>query len=217
MRRFTHQCPELRALHASLRQITTRRTPFVSIRAGARQMHATPLARYADKPQAQAPAPANLSELDMLGNTPAPSTSIDVCMYDGFGLNSGITINGGDGALLVNGEAFAWRPWEIKGEKRMVNDKGQFDIPKESLSIFSMLWPRPGKPSFALGGLVCSGHSVLIEDDTRPAHYRRRKDDSTAEPGDEKSHLGARYACRGAGYKERGLAVQHAGYGAWRR
>lgn len=197
MRRFVHQCPELRALHASLRQMTTRRTPFFSMRAGARQMHATPLACYADKPQAQA-APANLSELDMLGNTPAPSTSIDVCMYDGFGLNSGITIDGGDGALLVNGEAFAWRPWEMKGEKRMVNDKGQFDIPKESLSIFSLLWPRPGKLSFALAcprSLTWSENGMLTEDDTRPAHYRRRKDDFAAKPGDKKGHLGARHAC----------------------
>lgn len=165
MRRFAHRCPELRALHASLRQQTSRRSaaasPFVSIRAGAgaRQIHATPIARYADKTSSQATAPANLSELDMLGNTPAPSTSVDVVTFDGFGLNSGITIDGGDGALLVNGEAFAWRPWEVRGEKRMVNDKGQFDIPKESLSVFSMLWPRPGKPSFAkswfVEGMVC--------------------------------------------------------------
>lgn len=65
-------------------------------------------------------------------------------MYDGFGLNSGITIEGGDGALLVSGEAFAWRPWEVIGEKRLVNGKGQFELPREAFGLFDMLWPRPG-------------------------------------------------------------------------
>lgn len=66
-------------------------------------------------------------------------------MQDGFGLNSGITITGGDGALLVNGEAFSWRPWVANGNKSLVNKKGQFEIPAEALSMFDMLWPRPGK------------------------------------------------------------------------
>lgn len=65
-------------------------------------------------------------------------------MHDGFGLNSGITIEGGDGALLVSGEAFAWRPWEVIGEKRLVNAKGQFELPREAFGLFDMLWPRPG-------------------------------------------------------------------------
>lgn len=65
-------------------------------------------------------------------------------MYDGFGLNSGLTITGGNGALLVNGEAFAWRPWEATGSMELVNKKGQFDLPKEAFGIFDLLWPRPG-------------------------------------------------------------------------
>ncbi|KAK5994592.1 mRNA-capping enzyme [Cladobotryum mycophilum] len=44
------------------------------------------------------PPPTSFSELDVLGNTPVPSTSVDVCMYDGFELNSGVTISGGWGA-----------------------------------------------------------------------------------------------------------------------
>lgn len=79
----------------------------------------------------------------MLGSVPVPSTSVDVCMYDGFGLNSGITIAGGDGALLVNGEAFAWRPWEVSGEKKLVNEKGQFEVPAEAFGLLDVLWPRP--------------------------------------------------------------------------
>lgn len=65
-------------------------------------------------------------------------------MHDGFGLNSGITIEDGDGALLVSGEAFAWRPWEVTGEKKLVNAKGQFELPREAFGLFEMLWPRPG-------------------------------------------------------------------------
>ncbi|EHK21410.1 uncharacterized protein TRIVIDRAFT_19192, partial [Trichoderma virens Gv29-8] len=88
----------------------------------------------------------SFSELDVLGSVPVPSTSVDVCMYDGFGLNSGITIAGGDGALLVNGEAFAWRPWEVSGEKKLVNEKGQFEVPAEAFGLLDVLWPRPGIP-----------------------------------------------------------------------
>jgi hypothetical protein len=65
-------------------------------------------------------------------------------MYDGFGLNSGLTITGGDGALLVNGEAFAWRPWEAKESMELVNKKGQFELPVEAFGVFDVLWPRPG-------------------------------------------------------------------------
>lgn len=64
-------------------------------------------------------------------------------MYDGFGLNSGITITGGDGALLVNGEAFRWKPWEARGSLELVNKKGQFDLPLEAFGLFDFLWPRP--------------------------------------------------------------------------
>ncbi|KAL6823422.1 DUF498 domain protein [Trichoderma camerunense] len=85
----------------------------------------------------------SFSELDVLGSVPVPSTSVDVCMHDGFGLNSGITIAGGDGALLVNGEAFAWRPWEVSGKMKLVNEKGQFEVPAEAFGLFDVLWPRP--------------------------------------------------------------------------
>lgn len=88
--------------------------------------------------------PTNLNDLNVLGNAPAPSTSVDVCMYDGFGLNSGITISDGNGALLVDGEAFTWRPWEVKGTKKLANKKGQFDVPGEAFALFDLLWPRPG-------------------------------------------------------------------------
>ncbi|KAG5951616.1 hypothetical protein E4U58_001127 [Claviceps cyperi] len=79
----------------------------------------------------------------MLGDVPPPSTSVDVCMHDGFGLNSGITIKDGDGALLVNGEAFSWRPWKGRESMELTNKKGQFDLPLEAFGLFDILWPRP--------------------------------------------------------------------------
>lgn len=101
------------------------------------------LSKRSDGPP-ESPPPTSFNELDVLGSVPVPSTSVDVCTYDGFGLNSGITIEGGDGALLVSGEAFAWRPWEVIGEKKLVNEKGQFELPREAFGLFDMLWPRPG-------------------------------------------------------------------------
>lgn len=102
----------------------------------------------------------SFSELDVLGSVPVPSTSVDVCMHDGFGLNSGITIQGGDGALLVHGEAFAWRPWEASGRKRLVNDKGQFELPEEAFGLFDVLWPRPGM-SFLIAFMAGSSSAFL--------------------------------------------------------
>lgn len=112
-----------------------------------RSLHTTP---SVGKKKEQEHTPTSLQDLDVLGSAPVPSTSVDVCMYDGFGLNSGMTITDGDGALLVDGEAFTWRPWEITGEMRVLNDKGQFDVPAEAFGVFDMLWPRPGKLQFAL-------------------------------------------------------------------
>lgn len=90
----------------------------------------------------------SLNDFNVLGNTPAPATSVDVCMHDGFGLNSGVTITGGSGALLVDGEAFEWKPWTVLGHKRLLNKKGQFELPAEAFGVFDVLWPRPGMSPF---------------------------------------------------------------------
>ncbi|KAF4825147.1 NADH dehydrogenase [ubiquinone] 1 alpha subcomplex assembly factor 3 [Colletotrichum siamense] len=85
----------------------------------------------------------DFSELDVLGNTPTPSTSIDVCMSDGFSLNSGLKILDGNAAILIGGEAFEWRPWEAKGTMNLINAKGQFEIPPEAFGVLELVWPRP--------------------------------------------------------------------------
>ncbi|KAJ3503768.1 hypothetical protein NM208_g16448 [Fusarium decemcellulare] len=64
-------------------------------------------------------------------------------MYDGFGLNSGATISDGNGVLLIDGEVFNWRPWEVKGSMHLANKKGQFEIPPQAFALFDLLWPRP--------------------------------------------------------------------------
>ncbi|KAI1182870.1 hypothetical protein F5B17DRAFT_418720 [Nemania serpens] len=89
------------------------------------------------------PPPTDFAAMDVLGNTPVPSTIVDICMSDGFQLNSGARIIEGSGVILIGGEAFAWRPWLPRGEHRLLNAKGQWEIPNETLGLLSLLWPRP--------------------------------------------------------------------------
>ncbi|RDA94524.1 hypothetical protein CP533_2707 [Ophiocordyceps camponoti-saundersi (nom. inval.)] len=107
-----------------------------------RWIHTTPGWKKQDNPPSEPPS-TDFDAMNMLSNTPVPSTSVDVCLYDGFGLNSGITISGGDGVLLVSGQAFTWRPWLINGAMKLVNEKGQFDLPKVAFGLFEVLSPRP--------------------------------------------------------------------------
>lgn len=94
------------------------------------------------------PPPTDFAAMDVLGNAPIPSTTVDICMSDGFQLNSGAKIENGSGVILVGGEAFKWQPWLPRGEHRLLNAKGQWEIPNEALGPLSVLWPRPGKLRF---------------------------------------------------------------------
>ncbi|EFQ25256.1 hypothetical protein CGRA01v4_06394 [Colletotrichum graminicola] len=105
------------------------------------QFHTCPI-RSREKPKDYQGA-TDFGEMDVLGNTPIPSTSIDACVPDGFHLNSGVKVMDGDAALLVGGEAFAWRPWEAKGSKKLINAKGQFELPAEAFGLLGLVWPRP--------------------------------------------------------------------------
>ncbi|KAK4124012.1 hypothetical protein N657DRAFT_572362 [Parathielavia appendiculata] len=106
--------------------------------------------------------------MDVLGATPVPSTAVEACHEDGFSLNSGVHITGGSGALLVGGEAFCWRPWEISAEKlgnnsvsgtgskgdrrrRLVNDRGQWEVGEEAFGVLGVVWPRPDLLILGLG------------------------------------------------------------------
>lgn len=111
-------------------------------------VQASPKPRSHDRgPQSSEDTQTDFGSLDVLGNTPAPSTSIDACLWDGFHLNSGVKVVGGSGVLLVAGDAFAWKPWEANtGERklRMVNEKGQFEVPDEAWGLLELVWPKPG-------------------------------------------------------------------------
>ncbi|KAI0118943.1 hypothetical protein GGR51DRAFT_554633 [Nemania sp. FL0031] len=105
----------------------------------------------ADRRHGDLPPPTDFAAMDVLGNTPVPSTTVDICMSDGFQLNSGARITDGSGVILVGGEAFSWRPWLPRGENRLLNAKGQWEIPNESLGSLSVLWPRPDLLILGLG------------------------------------------------------------------
>lgn len=109
----------------------------------------TPSARL---PEAKEDNPgADLNALNVLGNVAAPTTAVEATLDDGFHLDNGLKVRGGDGVLLVGGEAFAWRPWSTRPSKakaEMVNRKGQFEVDEEVWGLLSMVWPRPGESLF---------------------------------------------------------------------
>ena len=89
----------------------------------------------------------DFGSLNVLGNTPPPTTSIDACLTDGFHLDNGLKVGGGSGCFLVAGEAFSWRPWEASGSSskgQMINTKGQWEVQKAAWGILDLVWPKPG-------------------------------------------------------------------------
>ncbi|KAL2819373.1 hypothetical protein BDW59DRAFT_151537 [Aspergillus cavernicola] len=99
----------------------------------------------------------DFAALNVLGNMPAPTTAVDACLDHGFHLDNGVKITGGDGVLLVGGEAFAWRPWMGKkdgGKKDMVNSKGQFEVDEQAWGLLGLLWPRPDLLILGMGASV---------------------------------------------------------------
>ena len=83
----------------------------------------------------------DFNEMNVLSSAAAPTTSIDACLSDGFHFDSGLKIGGGNGCLLVGGEAFVWRPWD---RRRLLNAQGQWDVKAEAWGILELVWPKPG-------------------------------------------------------------------------
>ena len=97
--------------------------------------------------------------MNVLGNTPTPTSSIDACLSDGFHFGNGIKIEGGAGCMILAGEVFTWRPWRAaseghRGQTSLLNKKGQWHVEPEAWSLLEVLQPKPGKSTFlhALGG-----------------------------------------------------------------
>lgn len=101
--------------------------------------------------------------MNVLGNTPAPTTAVDTCMDDGFALDSGLKISGA-GVLLLGGEAFKWRPWARVNRKegtigqggtgdddkgvaspggKLLNSKGQLEVDNKAWGVLDLVWPKP--------------------------------------------------------------------------
>ncbi|MCJ1379185.1 hypothetical protein MMC17_002285 [Xylographa soralifera] len=96
----------------------------------------------------------DFGSMNVLGNTPPPTTSIDACLTDGFHLDNGLKVGGGSGCFLVAGEAFSWRPWEASGSSKqgqMINPKGQWEVEKEAWGILDLVWPKPDMLILGLG------------------------------------------------------------------
>lgn len=101
-----------------------------------------------NEPIPDGPPTTDFSRMDMLSQAPAPSTSVDICSSDGFKLNSGVSIYDGKGVVLLGGEAFEWQPWGT--DKRLVNKKGQWEVPEAAFGMFDLVWPRPGTSTSSL-------------------------------------------------------------------
>ncbi|KGM92227.1 uncharacterized protein PADG_11765 [Paracoccidioides brasiliensis Pb18] len=97
---------------------------------------------------------------NVLMDVAGPSTAVDACLPDGFHLNNGVKITGGDGCLLVDGEVLAWRPWEAgKGENgrgmaAMINEKGQWEVDAEVWGVLRLIRPKPDLLILGLGASV---------------------------------------------------------------
>lgn len=146
-------------------------------------------------PESQEDTQTDFAALNVLGNIPTPTTAVDACLDTGFHLDNGVKITGGDGVLLVAGEAFTWRPWLGKkkdGQKNdLVNAKGQFEVDEQAWALLDLVWPRPGmflltRLSFILLALVeCI---LTIWGGGRSTNSRDGRIDSASLAGDEEAY-----------------------------
>ncbi|KAL9596997.1 MAG: hypothetical protein Q9219_005423 [cf. Caloplaca sp. 3 TL-2023] len=93
--------------------------------------------------------------MNVLGNTPAPTTCIDACLSHGFHLDNGVKIGGGSGCLLIAGEAFGWQPWKAENNNnstgKTINSKGQWDVGPKAWGLLEIVWPKPDLLILGLG------------------------------------------------------------------
>ncbi|APA15248.1 hypothetical protein sscle_14g100180 [Sclerotinia sclerotiorum 1980 UF-70] len=161
-RRYSEKLPSSHKTPISISKLPTQQSPQHTS-----HTYSHPPTTHDRGPLSSETTQTDFSMLDVLGNTPSPSTSIDACLSDGFHLNSGVKIGGdgkfvegkwrgGSGVLLVGGEAFGWRPWvygeeEREKERELVNKKGQFDCADEVWGVLGCVWPRPDLLILGLG------------------------------------------------------------------
>ncbi|KAJ5748549.1 uncharacterized protein N7511_010245 [Penicillium nucicola] len=147
--RLSHQTPSSRRNNSS----NIRPSRMVS------RAHAHKPASRDRGPESNEDTVTDFAALNVLGNIPVPTTAIDATLDSGFHLNSGVKVTGGDGLLLVGGEAFAWRPWKaVEGaqddraaKNSMINAKGQFELDESVWGILDVVWPKPDMLILGLG------------------------------------------------------------------
>lgn len=110
-------------------------------------------------PKSDEDTQTDFGAMDILGNMSTPATSIDACINDGFHLNNGIKTSGGSGIILVGGEAFSWRPWEVTSTRTpaaMLSKVGTLDIGGSggAWGMLELLWPKPDLLIFGTGGKI---------------------------------------------------------------
>ena len=146
---------ELRIPSKSMFQPKYQRSRLHFLSASSKRIHQTRLVyskASSDRgPTSKEDTQTDFTSMNVLGNTPPPTTSIDACLSDGFHLDNGLKIGGGSGCLLVAGEAFSWRPWDAgtresgEGKRRMINRKGQWNVEREAWGLLDVVWPKPGE------------------------------------------------------------------------
>ncbi|KAI9797294.1 MAG: hypothetical protein M1835_001312 [Candelina submexicana] len=141
-----------RSSHIPVCRLHTRRQQKRSMHSSSKLARTSPKTITSDRsPASKEDTQTDFGSMNVLGNTPAPTTSIDACLSDGFHLDNGLKISGGSGCLLVAGETFSWRPWEAgsrgggHGKGRLLNNKGQWDVEKEAWGVLELMWPKPGE------------------------------------------------------------------------
>ena len=129
------------------RQLYPQRCRLFSISCGRRTPGPSTLPKTSDRgPKSTEDTVTDFNTMDVLSATPPPTTTIDACLHDGFHFGNGLKISGGSGCLLVGGEAFSWRPWEGRADKRrsMLNKKGQWSTEGGAWGLLDLIWPKPG-------------------------------------------------------------------------
>lgn len=178
--------------------------------------HVSRVPKSADRgPASQEDTQTDFGTMDVLGNTPAPTTAIDACLDDGFHLDNGLKISDGCGCILVSGEAFSWRPWEAGGRAggsqkgRMINPKGQWNVEEEAWGVLDLMWPKPGTEVI----LIISQERGMLIRYYRSSDIRARTFHTSYLTRNEEVHKLAGHTSRYTRYQERSGSIQSSCYG----
>ena len=146
-----HYRPPIQLRNATALAARSRMSRGHRLSTGHRFLRAAPKSKDRGPPSKEKTT-TDFGALNVLGNVPPPTSSIDACLPDGFLLDSGLNIRNGSGCLLIGGEVFDWRPWELGRSEQtaMVNHKGQWHVDRQAWAVFDLVWPKPGtwKESF---------------------------------------------------------------------